>query len=72
MSGPCSLPNGNRDEWNRHNEIVCDIHLTDGKGSTCTPATPKMGGKGEEIAHVFVTYRVWLLKRNRLRTGKTR
>lgn len=67
MSGPCSLPNGNRAEWLRLNEQVCNIHHS--ANTPCVPGRPK---KGKEIAHEFVTLRVWLAKRNRLRTGKTR
>lgn len=57
MSGPISLPNGPKSYWEELNEIVCDVHFT------CD--------MDPEKAHDFITYRVWLARRNRLRTGKT-
>ena len=61
MSGPCSYPAGDKREQNRLNEMMCDRH------KDCTPASPV----GKDLEHEFVTTRMWLLKRNRLRTGKT-
>ena len=66
MPGPCSLPAGSRAEWLNHNEVICNMH------NDCTPGSPKTSKNGEVIVHDFVTRRVWLAKRNRLRTGKTR
>lgn len=63
MSGPCSLPDGDKRRWNELHEIVCDTHFV------CWP------GKGDlarEKPCVLMTYRVWLAKRGMLRTGKTR
>lgn len=57
MSGPCSLPTGDKRRYEELNEIVCDIHFH------CD--------MDEEKTHDYITYRVWLLRRNRLRTGKT-
>lgn len=58
MSGPCSLPNGDKSRWEEMNEIVCDIHF-------------RCDGDVEK-RHELITYRMWLAKRNKLRTGKTR
>jgi len=63
MSGPVSLPDGPKSRWEELNEIVCDIHFN------CNMR--KVNDKGEEIVHDYITYRTWLLRRNRLRTGKT-
>jgi hypothetical protein len=57
MAGPCSQPDGDKRRWNELNEIVCDIHYH------CDMDKNKR--------HEFITYRMWLLKRNRLHTGKT-
>lgn len=70
MAGPCSYPAQDRAEHARHNDIVCDIHTF--PEWVCDPVAPKMGRDGEELKHVWVTRRVWLAKRNRLTTGKTR
>lgn len=58
MSGPCSQPDGDKRRHEELNEIVCDIHFN------CDMDVDKK--------HEFITYRMWLLKRNKLRTGKTR
>lgn len=84
MSGPCSYPAGNKAEWERLNENVCDLHhgITLGRrndGSlikaTCKPGNVfvRKNKKGEavELEHDFITLRMWLAKRNKLRTGKT-
>ncbi len=70
MAGPCSYPAQDRAEHARHNEIICDIHTN--RDFVCDPAGPKMGKDGDELEHVWVTRRLWLAKRNRLTTGKTR
>ena len=57
MSGPCSLPMGDRTRWNELNEIVCDIHYH------CD--------MDKEKTHAYMTYRMWLAKRGKLRTGKS-
>lgn len=57
MSGPCSQPDGDKRRHEELNEIVCDIHFN------CDMDVDKK--------HEFITYRMWLLKRNKLRTGKT-
>lgn len=57
MSGPCSQPDGDKRRWDELNEIVCDIHFH------C--------GMEADKKHEYMTYRMWLAKRNRLRTGKT-
>lgn len=58
MSGPCSFPNGDKRRFEELNEIVCDVHFN------CDMDADK--------THDYITYRIWLLRRNRLRTGKTR
>jgi hypothetical protein len=73
MPGPCSMPAGNKAEWDRHNSTVCNLHSN--SNFECTPDHRKMGrnsGGQIEIAHEWVTLRVWLSLRNKLRTGKTR
>ena len=62
MAGPGSMPSGDRKEYEFLREMRCDAH-----GEYCY-------GDGEErkTPHVMITWREWLLKRNRLRTGKTR
>lgn len=57
MVGPCSQPDGDKRRWVELNQIVCDIHFH------CD--------MGEEKTHDYITYRMWLARRNRLRTGKT-
>jgi hypothetical protein len=54
--GPCSI-RGDKGRFEELNEIVCDLHFT------CN-----MDPKRE---HDFITFREWLLRRNKLRTGKT-
>lgn len=63
MAGPCSMPEGNKARWNEMNEIVCDIHFN------CE--MQEVDKHGNKVKHDYITYRVWLLRRNRLRTGKT-
>lgn len=58
MSGPCSYPEGDKRRHEELNEIVCDVHFT------CN--------MDPEKDHEFITYRLWLLKRGRLVTGKTK
>jgi len=57
MPGPCSMPAQDKKRWEEMNEIVCDIHFN------CDMDVDK--------THDYIAYRVWLLRRNRLRTGKT-
>ena len=57
MAGPCSQPDGNKDRWNELNQIVCGIHYH------CDMDPDKK--------HNYMTYRMWLAARGRLRTGKT-
>jgi hypothetical protein len=57
MAGPCSLPNGDKRRWEELNMIVCDVHFK------CDMDPDK--------THDYITYREWLARRNRLRTGKT-
>lgn len=57
MPGPCSNPNGSKSDWEEMNEIVCNIHFN------CDMNPNKK--------HEYITYRTWLAKRNKLRTGKT-
>ena len=63
MSGPCSLPSGDRRRYNELNEIVCDIHFN------CD--MQEVNKQGDEVKHDYITYREWLARRNKLRTGKT-
>lgn len=63
MAGPMSLPDGDRRRYEELNEIVCDIHFN------CN--MQMVNAKGEIIAHDYITYREWLARRNKLRTGKT-
>lgn len=65
MPGPCSMPNGSKTEWLNLNEIVCNLH------KDCTPANRVVGKGDKEVVHDFSTRRIWLSRRNRLRTGKT-
>lgn len=58
MAGPCSLPNGSKADWEEMNEIVCTIHFH------CDMDVNRV--------HDFVTYRMWLASRKKLRTGKTK
>jgi hypothetical protein len=63
MAGPCSLPEGSRARWLELNEIVCDKHFH------CDMR--KYTKDGDVIEHDYITYREWLFRRNRLRTGKS-
>lgn len=63
MPGPCSLPSGPKSEWDKMNEQVCNMH------ANCWPNHP-VGD--EDTKHEFVTRRLWLAQRKKLRTGKTR
>lgn len=63
MPGPCSLPNGSKKEYAEMNEIVCAIHFT------CE--MQEVDKNGKPVKHDYITYREWLSRRNRLRTGKT-
>lgn len=57
MPGPMSLPDGDKRRYDELNEIVCNNHYY------CD--------MDEDKSHDYMTYRVWLVMRNRLRTGKT-
>lgn len=57
MPGPCSLPEGSKSRWAELNEIVCAIHFN------CD--------MDEDKTHDYMTYRMWLQSRNRLKTGKS-
>jgi hypothetical protein len=57
MAGPCSMPARDRAQCSEHNEIVCALHYH------CD--------MDEAKRHEYITYREWLLRRNRLVTGKT-
>lgn len=63
MSGPCSYPAQDKRVWEEMNEIVCDVHFK------CEMAA--VDKNGNAIKHDYITYRTWLLRRNKLRTGKT-
>ena len=63
MPGPCSNPAG-VNSWDELNEIVCDVHYR------CDMR--EVNKDGEKISHDYITYREWLSRRNRLRTGKTK
>lgn len=58
MTGPCSMPEGNKSRWEEMNEIVCNIHFN------CDMDANK--------THEYITYREWLIRRSKLRTGKTK
>ena len=64
MSGPLSLPDGDKRRYEELNDIVCDIHFT------CDMRV--LNDKDEIITHDYITYREWLARRNKLRTGKTK
>jgi hypothetical protein len=66
MPGPCSLPSGDRREWEKMNETICNTH------KYCYPEIPRKKENGEELTHEWITIREWLFQRNRLRTGKSR
>lgn len=57
MAGPMSLPEGSKSLFAELNEVVCDIHFT------CDMS--------DKSKHDYITYREWLSRRGRLRTGKT-
>lgn len=57
MSGPCSNPQGGKALWEEMNEIVCAVHFHCDMNADRT--------------HEYITYREWLARRNKLRTGKT-
>ena len=61
--GPCSVFNDKR-RFEELNEIVCDIHYN------CDMA--EYDKNGNAVKHDYITYRIWLARRNRLRTGKTK
>lgn len=63
MAGPCSLPDGDKRRYEELNEIVCNIHFN------CNMQV--LNAKDEIIIHEYITYREWLSRRNKLRTGKT-
>ena len=63
MPGPCSLPDGDSRRYEELNDIVCNIHFE------CDMR--EYDKKGNEVKHEYITYRQWLLNRNKLRTGKT-
>jgi hypothetical protein len=63
MAGPMSLPAGDKARYDELNEIVCNNHFH------CEMQA--FDKKGNEVAHDFITYREWLSRRNRLRTGKS-
>lgn len=63
MAGPMSLPSGDKARWNDLNDIVCNKHYT------CDMRV--VNDEGDVITHEYITYREWLARRNRLRTGKT-
>ncbi len=60
--GPCSVYS-DKARYEELNEIVCDVHFH------CK--MEEFDKDGKPVKHEYVTYRVWLLRRNRLRTGKT-
>lgn len=62
MSGPCSLPAGPKSRWEELNEIVCDVHFK------CNMAD--FDKKGNVVKHDYITFREWLLRRNRLQTTR--
>lgn len=63
MPGPVSLPEGSKSRWDELNQIVCDVHFR------CN--MEEFDKNGRPVKHDYITYRVWLMRRNRLRTGKT-
>lgn len=63
MAGPMSLPEGDKHRYEELNEIVCDKHFK------CDMQI--VDKNGDLIFHDYITYREWLARRNRLRTGKT-
>lgn len=63
MVGPCSLPDGDKSRYEELNEIVCDVHFA------CEMQL--FDKHGNLVTHDYITYREWLSRRNKLRTGKT-
>lgn len=63
MPGPCSFPTGDKSEWEEHNKLICVVH------KYCYPGLKNPDYKS---TCEFVTTRVWLAQRKRLRTGKTK
>lgn len=63
MAGPMSLPEGSKSLYAELNEIVCNIHFS------CDMRV--LDKHDDEIKHDYITYREWLARRGRLRTGKT-
>lgn len=63
MPGPFSRPEDVSVSWQEMNEIVCHVHFN------CNMA--EFDKHGNEVRHDFITYREWLARRNKLRTGKT-
>lgn len=57
MPGPCSQPAGDKARWEELNEKVCEIHFH------CNME------EGRE--HNLITFRMWLVNRGQLTTGKT-
>lgn len=57
MPGPCSRPEDVEFSWSEMNETVCDLH------HKCEMQA--------WLRHDYITFREWLYRRNRLRTGKT-
>jgi hypothetical protein len=62
MPGPCSQPDGPKSRWEELNEIVCNTHFVCWEGK---------GELKQFYPCELLTYREWLIKRNKLRTGKT-
>lgn len=63
MPGPNSLPSGDKRRYEELNQIVCNIHFE------CDMR--EYDKHGDTVTHEYITYRLWLLNRNKLRTGKT-
>jgi hypothetical protein len=57
MPGPCSQPSGDKARWEELNEIVCNNHFH------CTMAA--VDKEGNPLVHDYITYREWLLRRNK-------
>jgi hypothetical protein len=64
LAGPMSLPEGDKRRYEELNEIICNIHFH------CDMRV--LDKNGDVVYHDYMTYREWLQRRNRLRTGKTR
>lgn len=63
MPGPCSFPIGPKSRYEELSDIVCNIHFE------CD--MKQYNKKGDEVMHDYITYREWLARRNKLRTGKS-